>query len=221
MDELIQALTQGKQLRTLGSMEPRYLIQFPYVWLECYPWLPGRSRISDTDLDLEQQQQIEKKLPDCLLNAQVVNSLQLLELIEFLYARSQENLLQEQRVPFSEAIAEDIKHRLIASGTVTLIDSPWGLPYYALTYASYSPVDREERTCTVVEDTSQYFRLMKDWADRKPIAMRLLEELDILPDRIEPAMQELDEIIRAWADKYHHDKGQPIIFQAVFGSQSQ
>lgn len=221
MDELIQALTEGKQLRTLGCKEPRYLIQFPYVWLERYPWQQGRSRIFDPSLNLEQKQQLETILPDRLLNAQVVSARQLGELIEFLYARSQENLPTEQCVPFSEAIAEDIQRRLLAAGTVTSIDSPWGVPYYALTCASYSPVDREERTYNLVEDMSQYFRLMKNWADRKPIAMRLLEELDILPDRIEPAMQELDEIVRAWADKYHHDQGQPMILQAAFGSQDE
>lgn len=218
MDELIQALTEGKQLRMLGSKEPRYLIQFPYVWLERYPWQSGRSRIFDPSLNSEQKRQIETILPDRLLDAQVVNSRQLLELIEFLYARSQDDLPSEQCVPFSEAIAEDIKRRLIASETVTSIDSPWGAPYYALTRASYSPVDWEERTYNLVEDMSQYFRLMKNWADRKPRAMRLLEELDILPDRIEPAMQELDELIRAWADKYHDDQGQPMILQAAFGS---
>jgi hypothetical protein len=221
MDELIQVLTEGKQLGNRGSKEPRYLIQFPYVWLEQYPWQPGRSRICDPSLNSEQKQQIENKLPTRLLNAQVVTSLQLLELIEFLYTRSQEDLPQEQRMPFSVAIGEDIKRRLIASDTVTPIDSPWGLPYYALTRASYSPVDREERIYAMAEDTTQYFRLIKDWADQRPIRMRFLEELDILPEQIEPAIQELDEIIRAWADKYHDYRGQPMVFQAAFGPQEE
>lgn len=218
MDELIQVLTERKQLQEQSCGESRYLIQFPYVWLERYPWQPEQSRICDPSLNSEQKRQIEKKLPDFLLNAQVVNSHQFLELIEFLYNRSQDELPQEQRDPFSEAIAEDIQQRLIASETVTPIDSSWGV-YYALTRASYSPVDQKERTCAVAEDTAQYFRLMKDWSDRRPIAMRLLEELDILPEQIESAMQELDELIRTWADKYHNDKGQPMIFQAAFGLQ--
>ena len=46
--------------------------------------------------------------------------------------------------------------------------------------------------------------------------MRLLEELDILPEKMEQAMEELDEIIRAWADKYHNDDGLPTILQMVF-----
>jgi hypothetical protein len=203
VEEVRQALTAGKLLKMLGSQEPRYLIQFPYVWMEHYPWQPGRSRISGTSLNSEEKRYIQEKLPDNLPDAQVVNSLQFLELIEFLHTRSQEDVPQEQRLPLSEAMAEHIKRRLIYSGTVTRIDCPWGLPYYALTRASYSPADGEERTYTVVEDTARYFGLMRDWAERQPKVMRLLEELDIPPENLEPAMQELDEIIRTWADKYH------------------
>jgi hypothetical protein len=221
VEEVRQALTAGKLLKMLGSQEPRYLIQFPYVWMEHYPWQPGRSRISGTSLNSEEKRYIQEKLPDNLPDAQVVNSLQFLELIEFLHTRSQEDVPQEQCLPLSEAMAEHIKRRLIYSGTVTRIDCPWGLPYYALTRASYSPADGEERTYTVVEDTARYFGLMRDWAERQPKVMRLLEELDIPPENLEPAMQELDEIIRTWADKYHRTDGEPFILQMVFGPQPQ
>ncbi|NEQ71190.1 MAG: heterocyst differentiation control protein, partial [Symploca sp. SIO2D2] len=91
--------------------------------------------------------------------------------------------------------------------------------YYALTRATYSPPDSTERTYTVVEDTARYFRLMRDWADRKPKVMRLLEELDILPEKMDQALEELDEIVRAWGDKYHSDEGEaePVILQMVVG----
>ena len=118
-------------------------------------------------------------------------------------------------------MAEHIKRRLLYSGTVTRIDCPWGLPYYALTRASYSPVDGKERTYTMVEDTAQYFRLMRDWADRKPNVMRVLEELDIPPENFNQAMDELDEVIRAWADKYHRTDGEPMVLQMVFGQQAE
>jgi hypothetical protein len=219
VEEVRQALTEGKLLKMLGSQEPRYLIQFPYVWMDQYPWQPGRSRISGTSLNSEEKRYIQEKLPDNLPDAQVVNSLQFLELIEFLHTRSQEDLPKEQRLPLSEAMAEHIKRRLIYSGTVTRVDCPWGLPYYALTRASYSPVDGKERTYTVVEDTARYFRLMRDWADREPKVMRLLEELDIPPENIDQAMEELDEVIRAWADKYHRADGEPVVLQMVFGPQ--
>lgn len=220
VEEVRLALTEGKLLKMLGSQEPRYLIQFPYVWMDQYPWQPGRSRISGTSLHSEEKRHIEEKLPENLPDAQVINSLQFLELIEFLHSRAQEEVPLEGRVPLSEAMAEHIKRRLLYSGTVTRIDCPWGLPYYALTRASYSPVDGKERTYTVVEDTAQYFRLMRDWAERQPNVMRVLEELDIPPDNINQAMAELDEVIRAWADKYHQDGGQPMVLQMVFGSQT-
>jgi hypothetical protein len=34
---------------------------------------------------------------------------------------------------------------------------------------------------------------------------------------MQQAKDELDEIIRAWADKYHQDDGIPVVLQMVFG----
>ncbi len=218
VEEVRQALTEGRLLKMLGSQEPRYLIQLPYVWLEQYPWQPGRSRVPGTSLDSDAKRHIEQKLPPNLPDAQLVNSFQFLDLIEFLHTRSQEDLPQDQQMLMSEALAEHIKRRLIYSGTVTRIDSPWGMPFYALTRASYSPDDQEERAYVMVEDTARFFRLIKDWADRQKQVMRVLEELDISPDRIDRALEELDEVIREWADRYHQDGGLPFVVQMVVGS---
>lgn len=217
VEEVRQALGEGKLMKMLGSQEPRYLIQFPYVWMEKYPWMPGRSRIAGTSLTSEEKKYLEEKLPKGLPDAQVVNAFQFLELIEFLHRRSQEDLPSDRRTELSEAFAEHIKRRLIYSGTVTRIDSPWGLPFYALTRATYSPAVDEERTYIVIEDTARYFRLMNDWAARENNVMRVLEELDIPPENFEAAMAELDIIIRDWADKYHRPDGKPMILQMVFG----
>jgi hypothetical protein len=196
VEEVRQALTEGKLLKMLGSQEPRYLIQFPYVWLEQYPWQTGRSRIAGTSLTSEEKRQIEQKLPSgSLPDAQLINSYQFLDLIEFLHGRSQEYVSADQQMPLSEALAEHIKRRLLYSGTVTRLDSPWGMPFYALTRASYSPADEEERTFMMVEDTARYFRLMNAWAKRQPKTMRVLEELDIPTDRTEEALDELDKVI--------------------------
>lgn len=219
VEEIREALTEGKLLKMLGSQEPRYLIQLPYVWLEQYPWQPGRSRVPGTSLTAEEKRQVEQKLPANLPDAQLINSFQFMDLIEFLHSRSQEDLPLDRRLPLSEALAEHIKRRLVYSSTVTRIDSPWGMPFYALTRASYSPADEEERTYIMVEDTASYFRLMKDWADRQPHVMRVLEELDILPNQVDRALEELDEIIRAWADKYHHAGGYPMTLQMAVGKQ--
>ncbi len=218
VEEVRQALTEGKLLKMLGSQEPRYLIQFPYVWLEQYPWQPGRSRVPGSSLTSEEKRQIEQKLPPNLPDASLVNSFQFLELIEYLHARSQEDLSIEQRMALSEALAEHIKRRLLYSGTVTRIDSPWGMPFYALTRASYSPDDQEERAYVMIEDTARFFRLMQDWASRQPRVMRILEELDIPSDRLDQAFSELDEILRQWADRYHQAGGSPFVVQMVFGA---
>ncbi|MEO0408757.1 MAG: heterocyst differentiation master regulator HetR, partial [Cyanobacteria bacterium P01_A01_bin.135] len=207
VQEVRQALTKGKLLKMLGSQEPRYLIQFPYVWLEQYPWQPGWSRVPGSSLTGEEKRQLEKTLPRNLPDAQLITSFQFVELIEFLHARSQEDLPTERRMPLSEALAEHIRRRLLYSETVTRVDSPWGMPFYALTRASYSPSDDEERTYIMVEDTARYFQMMRDWAERKPRSVRILEELDIPPERIDQALEELDEVVRQWADRYHQAGG--------------
>jgi hypothetical protein len=120
-------------------------------------------------------------------------------------------------MPLSEALAEHIKRRLTYSETVIKIESPWGMPFYALNRASYSPEDQEERTFIMVEDTARYFKLMKDWAERQPRVMRVLEELDVPPERIDRAIEELDEILRQWADRYHEKGGKAMLVQMVFG----
>ncbi|MFN7659409.1 MAG: heterocyst differentiation control protein, partial [Dolichospermum sp.] len=151
-------------------------------------------------------------------DAKLVSSFEFMELIDFLHKRSQEDLPPNHQMPLSEALAEHIKRRLLYSGTVTRIDSPWGMPFYALTRPFYSPADDQERTYTMVEDTARYFRMMKYWADRKPNTMRAVEELDIPVDQIEQAIDELDEVIRSWGDKYHQEGGVPMILQMVFGN---
>lgn len=212
VEEVRQALTEGKLLKMLGSQEPGYLIQLPYIWTQQYPWQPGRSRIAGASLTSEEKRQLESKLPPIIPDAQLITSFQLMDIIEFLHARSQEDLPEERRLPMSEALAEHIKRRLLYSGTIMRIDSPWGMPFYALTRASYSPQDDEERTYIMVEDTARYFRLMKDWADRQPQVVRMLETLDIPPERVDQALEELDEVLRQWADRYHQTGGDTTTF---------
>ncbi|MEB3214181.1 MAG: heterocyst differentiation master regulator HetR [Leptolyngbyaceae bacterium] len=219
VEEVRQALTEGKLLKMLGTQEPRYLIQLPYVWMEHFPWQPGRSRIPGSSLTPQEKKQLEEKLPSQLPDAQVVNSFQFMELIEFLHTRSQEDLPSDRQMPLSEALAEHIKRRLLYSGTVTRIDCPWGMPFYALTRSSYSPADDEERTYIMVEDTARYFRIMRDWAEKTPFNVRILEELDIPEENIEAALDELDEVIRHWADRHHQVGGKGFRLQMVIGPQ--
>lgn len=217
VEEVEQALTQGKLLKMLGSHEPRYLIQFPYLWLELYAWEPKQARIAGTSLTSAEKQQIVDKLTHPVPDAQLLNGIQFMDLLELLHHRSQEEMPAERRVPLSEAMTDHMKRRLIHSGTVTRIDSPWGAPFYALTRTSYAPVDDEERAYAAVEDTARYFSLMRNWAERQPRVIRILEELNIPIDQADQALQELDALISAWADRHHQPAGEPFILQAVVG----
>ena len=69
----------------------------------------------------------------------------------------------------------------------------------------------------MVEDTARFFRLMKGWADRQSNYVRVLEALDIPSDRVDKAIEELDEVIRQWADRYHEDGGKPFVMHMAFG----
>ena len=221
VEEIREALTEGKLLKLLGSQEPRYLIQLPYVWLEQYPWKPGFSRIPGSNLTLQEKQHLEEKLPADIPPAQLINSFQLVELIDFLHTRSQEEFLPDQRMALSEALTEHIRRRLLYSGTVIRVDSPWGLPFYALARTTYSPADQEERAYTMIEDTARFFRLMRDWAAQpsqsSPHVVRVLEVLDIPKLQIEEALAELDRLLRQWADRYHQPGGTAFAVQMVVG----
>ncbi|MEM6837499.1 MAG: heterocyst differentiation master regulator HetR [Cyanobacteria bacterium P01_C01_bin.120] len=221
VSELHEALTEGRLLKMLGSQEPRYLIQFPYVWLEKYAWQPGNFRVASTSLTTEEKRQLERKLPADIPDAQIINSFQFMELIEFLHERSQEDFPSDRRTVLSEALAEHIRRRLMYSGTVRRIDSSWGMSFYALMRPSYSPADQEERTLIMLEDTARYFRMMREWAEHQSDTVRILEELDIPSEALPAAMAELDESIRAWADKYHKTGGRPMVLQMAIGHQEE
>jgi hypothetical protein len=71
----------------------------------------------------------------------------------------------------------------------------------------------------MVDDTAQYFRMMREWASHVSGTMRVLEELDIPSEQRQMAFQELDEVLRVWADKYHQPGGEPTLLQMVVGHQ--
>jgi len=223
VEEMQAALTEGKLLKMLGSQEPGYLIQLPHVWLQQYAWTPGEFRVPGTNLSSDEKRQVEAKLKaanlsEPLPDAQLLTGFQFMDLINFLHARSQEALPKERRMNLSDALSEHIRRRLIYAGTVARIDSPiGGMPFYALTRASYTPVGAEERAYTMMDDTARYFRLMREWADADKDTRRILEELNIPEDKRETAFDELDALISAWANKHHDDAGQPTVVQMAMG----
>lgn len=223
VEELQAALTEGKLLKMLGSQESGYLIQLPHVWLQKHPWQLGEFRVPGNSLTAEEKRQVEAKLqvaelPESLPDAQLLTGFQFMDLIDFLHARSQESLPEDRQMALSDALAEHIRRRLIYAGTVARIDSPLGgMPFYALTRASYSPVGVEERTYTMMDDTARYFRLMREWASSRQGTRRILEELNIPSDKREVAFDELDQLISEWANKYHEEAGQPTVVQMAMG----
>lgn len=217
VEEVRQELTEGKILKMLGAQEPRYLIQFPYLWQERYPLDSSGLRVLNPSLSRAERAAIEQKLPADMPPVQAISSFQLMELLESLHDRSQVDLPEERRTDLSEALAEHIRRRLLYSGTVMRVDLPWGAPYYALTRLTYSPADPEERNLVTVEDTARFFRMMQAWAGREPQVMRILEELDIPEENTPTALAELDQLLRDWGDRHHQNGGQPVVVQMVVG----
>ncbi|MGB2923686.1 MAG: heterocyst differentiation master regulator HetR [Limnothrix sp.] len=215
--EIEGALREGQLLKMLGSQEPSYLIELPYVWLEQYPLKEGRSPLVGKNIATEHQEYFQQRLPQDLPQAQVVSSLQFSDLIEFLHQRSQEKFPKERQMPLSEALAEHIKRRLLHAETVMRLDNPWGMPYYVLLRPTYAPEGEEERIYTMVEDTARYFRMMREWSEKKPDVMRIFESLDIAQKDLPQAQAELDQLMRAWADKYHQRGETTMAVQMVFG----
>lgn len=217
VQEIEAALEEGKLAFLLSSHEPAYLIQLPHVWQELFPWSPGQPRLKAPYLNGEERYTLEKKLTGDLLPVQVIGALEFSDLLVFLHQRSQAHLPPDRQVPLSEALAEHIKRRLFYAGTVERLDNPWGLPFYWLRHPHYSPAGTRERQTTMLEETANYFRLMRCWSQEEPQVYRILEQLDLHPDRWQAAKEELNQFFQQWANRYH-ERGQPTaVVQMIFG----
>ena len=69
----------------------------------------------------------------------------------------------------------------------------------------------------MIEVTARYFRIMREWVARKEGTMRVLESLDIPAENRQQALDELDLLLRKWADKYHQTGGEPMVLQMAVG----
>ena len=214
-EEITHALREGRRLKDIDTRDPYYVNQFPYIWMQKYSWCSESSRIPEhLNLTLKEKQQIEKQLPNNLPKVQLIDSSQFTELIEFLHSRI---VPQDQGQSLSKDDSEYIKHRLILSGTVQEIEYSHDLICYVLVRESYTPSDDKERLHVAVEEAARYFRMLKNWQERNPDTLRIMESLDIPPEQLHQALAELDEIIRLWANKYHHDGGTYMILQVMLG----
>jgi hypothetical protein len=196
-----QSLREGRRLKDLDSHDPYYLNQVPHLWLKKYP-LDSRELLTANQQDyLQETQEIKERVSVHSPQAQILSSDQFKSILESLHTISQEASPQDERQDFSKDIADYIRQRLINSGAVTSCTDFEGVTYYTLVRASYSPSDEKERLYVTVEDAARYFQLLRDWKERKPNSMRVVEWLDIPPEKINQALRELDDLIINWVGR--------------------
>ncbi len=217
--EVEDLIEQGRSLTTLSDQEPYYLIGLPHLWQEKYPWQPGESRLPGHHLTHREQEILQAYLPNDAPAAQLLDLTDFLELISLLHTTSQLEYPPHRQLPLSEALTDHIKFRLLHSGTVTQVDLPFlSIPIFALTRNHYAPKGERERVFTMMDDLARFCKLMQGWVVERPDVLRGLEVFDVHPHQRNAALEELDELLRAWADKYHQDGGYPMILQLAAGT---
>jgi len=218
VQEIQTALDEGQSLKVLNSKEPYYLIALPFLWQDHFPCELGKTRVRLQGLTPGERKTIEESLPAGSPHARILDQVEFNELMELLHHMSQEELPKGQRMAFSDALMSHIKFRLLHSGTVVQIDSPLvDIPLYALVSESYSPKGEQERVFAMIDDVARYFGLLQAWVREETGVLRGVEVFDVAPDQRQQALEELDEMLRAWADKYHQDGGLPMVLQFAAG----
>lgn len=218
VQEIQVALAEGQSLKVLNSKEPYYLIALPFLWQEHFPCAPGAARVRLQGLTPGERKTIEESLPANAPRARILDQVEFAELIELLHQMSQEELPANQRMSFSDALMSHIKFRLLHSGTVIQIDSPLvDIPLYALASESYSPKGEQERVFAMIDDVARFFSLLQAWVREDEGVLRGVEVFDVAPQDRKAALEELDAMLRAWADKYHQDGGLPMVLQFAAG----
>lgn len=219
IEEVRLALSEGKLLKLLGAQEPDYLMQVPHYWLATYPLAADASCFAVSGLSPTEKERIQAKLKAAMPPAQIISTLQLMEMIETLHERSQQAFPEKDQLPLSDSLAEHIRRQLIHSGTILKLDvSRLPLPLYALARESYAPAGKAARTRAMIEDTARFFHLMQQWTERQPRVVRIVEELDIPQHRIDQALEHLDSLLHHWANQYHQDGGETFILHLCVGA---
>ncbi|OUC13671.1 MAG: hypothetical protein B0A82_16050 [Alkalinema sp. CACIAM 70d] len=216
MEEIGRALQEGRNLKKINSQDPYYLNQIPHLWLENFPWQYPEPRVIDKKLTNDEKQYLESQMPLALPDARTINSLEFFALVESLHALAQENIAPENHQVLTETMVEYVSQRLLLAGTVEKLDFHDD-SYYILLRSSYSPNDDLERLYVMVEEAATYFQLIQEWQQREANTMRISEWLDISPENIQKALDDLDQAISSWADQYHQKDGIPFALSAVIG----
>jgi len=217
--EVEDAVAEGQSLKVFSSKEPFYVMALPFLWNERFPCGEHESPVKISGLTPGERKGIEESLPEGCPRARILDQVEFSELIEMVHNLSQEELPEPQRMPFSDALMLHIKFRLLHSGTVVQIDSPLvDIPLFALTSEFYSPRGERERVFAMIDDVARYFNILQAWVESKEGNLRGVEVFDIDLDRRQEALDELDTMMREWADKYHVDGGFPMVLQFAAGT---
>ncbi|MEM6837318.1 MAG: heterocyst differentiation control protein [Cyanobacteria bacterium P01_C01_bin.120] len=216
----VEALqTAGTSLTSLSNQEPYYLIGLPFLWQEKYPWQPTQSRLISHQLSAKEHEAVYAQLPADLPPARFLDVVEFLDLIRLLHETSQAEYPPNRRMALSDALTDHIKFRLLHSGTVTQVDIPFlSIPIFALTRTYYAPKSKRERVFTMMDDLARFSKLMQGWVVERPDILRGLEVFDVPLEQHDEALAELDELLKAWADKYHQEGGHPMILQLAAGT---
>lgn len=217
--EVEAVMQDGRSPTALTDQEPYYLIGVPYLWQEKYPWDAGMPRLQGHDLTPREQEILVAQLPADTPPAQLLDLFGLLELVKILHAKSQSEFPSSRRMGLSEALTEHIKFRLLHSGTVQQIDTPFlSIPVFALARNHYAPRGEKERVFTMIDDVARFYKLMQGWTVERRDTLRALEVFDVDASQRDEALEELDRLLQDWADKYHRDGGHPMILQLAAGT---
>jgi hypothetical protein len=219
VEEFDALIENGDSLSMLGSVEPAYLIGFSYVWLEKYSLKRGESRFQLFSLTESEKLIIESSLPRNIPDCLILRESDVYMLIQELHERAQSLLPKNKRTPFSEALAEHAKFRLLTSEIIQEIKLSKDLTAYLLVKKDYSPKGKQARMQTMIQDLTRSFRWMYDWIDGSSKIMRGIETLEIRKENHDLALQELDQLVKTWADKYHveGDGSNIIALQFIVG----
>ena len=216
--EVEHALQTSKGLKVLGTTEPNYLIGIPHRWKEKYPWHPGTSRVFNRRYNEAEERQLSLLIPDSFPHVLLIGDGELTLLIEEMHQISQSHLPEDKQVSCSESLLDHIKYRLLRSETISELSIPFmDLPVFALASNSYSPKGTHSRLSTMMDDTVRFINLLQRWVNEETDAFRAIETLAVPASEQEKAIQELDQMLQAWADKYHRSDGQPMVLQMALG----
>jgi hypothetical protein len=217
VEEIEDALTQGAELKLLGSREPQYLIGIPHLWLSKFPCGEGYCH-KIAGLTRRDEVYLQNFRTEGTPKALSITEAEFLELIAEMHDSCQQDMPEHKRTSLSDAMAEHIKFCLLNSGTVLeikLLDSDFSV--YTLLKSSHSPKSYTSRAEVMIRDTLRFFGIMRLWAYKDTRAFRALESFQVKPENYAKAVAELDDFLATWADRHHDPEGQLQVLQVALG----